>query len=121
MSEGEEKRPTFKRRPMGGDDPSIAERAAQELEDLKSDKQWTGASPHVAALAETGPIKAGFSGRRATPKTEREAEALARVQAMVSKSMRDDFLVATRRAGVTAQQVIADFVRKYVEKHAGRG
>ncbi len=39
---------------------------------------------------------------------------------MVSKELGDDFLVATRRAGTNAQQVIADFVRKYVEEHSGR-
>ncbi len=82
---------------------------------MKSDKQWAGANRTLDAS-----MKPRRAERRRANEAEVESESLARVQAMVSKELRDDFLVATRRAGTNAQQAIADFVRKYVEKHAGR-
>ncbi len=106
-----EKHPVFKRRPAASEESSIAERAAQELEDLKSDKQWTGVKPEGLDRRETASDERAGVARR-----ESEEEPLARVQAMVPKSLRDDFLVATRRAGTTAQQTIAEFVRGYVDR-----
>jgi len=115
MTTGDEKRPVFKRRPNAGDDPSIAQRAAQELEDLKSDKQGAGVNRTLDASMKPRPAE-----RRRASAAESRDEPLARVQAMVPRSLRDDFLVATRRGGTNAQHAIADFVRKYVEKHADR-
>ena len=115
MSEGEEKSPLFKRRPIRGDDSSIARRAAQELEDLNSDHQWSGAQAPANASADRGP-----EGARRAPASADANEPLARVQAMVERSLRDDFLVATRRAGTSAQQAIAAFVQDYVKQRAGR-
>ena len=115
MTEGGDKPPTFRRRPTTNDNPAIAEQAARELEDLKSDKQWTSSKGEVEA-------RGGAVAPAPRKGTEPEAgdEPLARVQAMVPKSLRDDFLVATRRAGTTAQQSIADFVRGYVESRGDR-
>src|SRR5271167_3141985 len=115
MTTGDERPSMFKRRPVATDDASIAQRAAQELEDLKSDRQWAGAKP----IAEP-PMEPASAARQRESAAESQDEPLARVQAMMPKSLRDDFLVATRRAGTNAQQEIADFVRKYVEKHVGR-
>ena len=113
MTDEGDKPPTFRRRPTTNDNHAVAEQAAQELEDLKSDKQWTSSRREVEA-------RGGAVAPAPRKGIELEAgdEPLARVQAMVPKSLRDDFLIATRRAGTTAQQSIADFVRGYVE---GRG
>ncbi len=115
MTEDGDKPPTFRRRPTTIDNPAIAEQAARELENLKSDKQWTSAKGAVDARGE-----AVAPTPRKVFEREDSEEPLARVQAMVPKSLRDDFLVATRRAGTTAQQSIADFVRGYVESRGDR-
>lgn len=115
MTNEEEKRPTFRRRSAMSDDAAIAERAAQELEDLKSDKQWMGASPAQAVPQDAIPKALADALTR-----NDESDPLARVQAMVPKSLRDDFLVATRRAGTTAQQAITEFVRDYVGRRGER-
>ena len=116
MTNEDEKRPAFRRRSTAIDDAAIAERAAQELEDLKSDKQWTGVEP-----ARVDPQNTIPEAPTNTPTRKDEGDSLTRVQAMVPKSLRDDFLVATRRAGTTAQQAIADFVRGYIERRGERG
>ena len=115
MIENGEKRVTFRRRSTVNEDPAIAEQAARELEDLKSDRQWTSASAPIGARGD-----AASPEPRQAPAREQDEEPAARVQAMVPKSLRDDFLVATRRAGTTAQQAIADFVRGYVESRGDR-
>ena len=115
MTDDGEKRPTFRRRSTADADSAIAKQAARELEDLKSDRQWASASSPIGAHGD-----AASPEPRQAPAREQCEEPAARVQAMVPKSLRDDFLVATRRAGTTAQRAIADFVRGYVESRGDR-
>ncbi len=105
--------PTFRRRPASPTLAEIAARAAQELRDLKSDAQWAGAPTRGEESRDVAPVST--SAEPASRSLD-----VARVQAMVPRRLRDDFLVAARRQGTNAQKAIADFVRAYVRDHNDR-
>jgi hypothetical protein len=114
MTGEEPKAPAFRRRLVTPSAEDIRERASRKLADLKNGTQWRGGP---AAPAGGHALDNGDVSNAGAP---RDQEALARVQAMVSIGLRDDFFVAARREGTTAQKLIGDFVRAYVHEHGER-
>ncbi len=114
MTGEEPKALAFRRRPVTPSVEDIRERASRELADLKNHTQWRGGP---AAPAGESVVEIGDNPNAGAP---RDQDALARVQAMVSIKLRDDFLVAARRERTTAQKLIAEFVRAYVRERGER-